>query len=57
MDILKFDVIFRMDWLTTHLFIIDCDSKRITAYTWDGICVTFHGEKHDALPTPGGVDS
>ena len=26
------------------------NSRRITAYTWDGICVTFQGEKHDALP-------
>ena len=30
--------------------IINCDSRRISAYTPDGICVTFQGEKHDALP-------
>ena len=29
---------------------IDCDSRRITAYTQDGIRVTFQGEKQDALP-------
>ena len=33
-----------------HRVIIDCDSMRITAYTQDGICVIFQGEKHDALP-------
>ena len=50
MDISEFDVILRMDWLTVHRVVIDCDSRRITAYTWNGICVTFQGEKHDALP-------
>ena len=50
MDISNFDVILGMDWLTTHQVIIDCDSRRITAYTRDGICVSFKGEKHDALP-------
>ena len=45
-----FDVILSMDWLTTHRVIIDCDSRRITAYTRDSICVTFQGEKHYALP-------
>ena len=50
MDISNFDVILCMDWLTAHRVIIDCDSRRITAYTRDGIHVTFHGEKHDALP-------
>ena len=49
-DISDFDVILSMDWLTTHRVVIDCDSKRITAYTRDGIRVTFQGEKHDALP-------
>ena len=50
MDISNFDVILGIDWLTTHRVIIDCDSRRITAYTRDGIRVTFQGEKHDALP-------
>ena len=49
MDISDFDVILGMDWLTTHRVVIDCDSRRITAYTRDGIRVTFQGEKHDAL--------
>ena len=50
MDITDFDVILGMDWLTTHRVVIDCDSRRITAYTPDSICVTFQGAKHDALP-------
>ena len=50
MDISDFDVILCMDWLTAHRIVIDCDSKRISAYTSDGIRVTFQGEKHDALP-------
>ena len=50
MDISDFDVILGMDWLMAHLVLIDCDSRRISAYTQDDICVTFQGEKHDALP-------
>ena len=41
MDISEFDVILRMDWLTAHQVIFDCDSRRITVYTRDGIRVTF----------------
>ena len=33
MDISDFDVILGMDWLTTHRVIIDCNSRRIIAYT------------------------
>ena len=50
MDISDFYVILGMDWLTAHRVIIDYDSRRITAYTWDGIRENFQGEKHDALP-------
>ena len=50
MDMLEFDVILGMDWLTTHQVIIDCDRRRVMAYTLDGTCVTFQGDKHDALP-------
>ena len=50
MDISDFDVILGMDWLTAHRVIIDCDNRRITTYTRDGIRVTFQGEKYDALP-------
>ena len=50
MDISDFDVILRMDWLTAHQVVIDCDHRRITTYTRDGIRVTFQGDKHDVLP-------
>ena len=50
MDMSKFDVIIGMDWLTAHRVVIDYDRRRITAYTQDGRCVMFQGDKHDALP-------
>ena len=49
MDIPEFDVILRIDWLMAHRFVIDCERKRVTAYTQDGTCVTFQGDKHDVL--------
>ena len=33
MDMSKFDVILGMDWLTAYRVVIDCECKRITAYT------------------------
>ena len=50
MDMLEFDVILRMDWLTTHRVVIDCDRRRVTVYTLDGNCVMFKRDKHNALP-------
>ena len=50
MDISDFDVILGMDWLTAHRVVIDCDRRRVTAYTHDSIRITFQGDKHDALP-------
>ena len=50
MDMLKLNVILGMDWLTAHPVVIDCDRKRVTAYTPDGTCFMFQGDKHDALP-------
>ena len=50
MNLSEFDVILGMDWLTTHQAVIDCDRRRVTTYTLDGICVMFQGDKHDALP-------
>ena len=49
-DMLEFDVILGMDWLATHQVVIDCDRRRVTAYTQDRICVMFQGDKHNALP-------
>ena len=46
----EFDVILRIDWLTEHRVVIDCDRRRVIAYTLDGICVMFQGNKHDVLP-------
>ena len=50
MDMSEFDVIWGMDWLTTYRFVIDCERRRVTAYTKDGTRVTFQGDKHDILP-------
>ena len=33
-----------------HRVVINCECRRVAAYTQDGICVTFQGDKHDALP-------
>ena len=41
MDISDFDVILGMDWLMAHRVVIDCDCRRITAYTRNGIRVNF----------------
>ena len=43
-DMTEFDVILGMDWLTSHLVIIDCGRRRVTAYTQDEICVMFQGD-------------
>ena len=41
MDMLEFDVILGMDWLTGYRVVIDCERRRVTAYTQDGTCVVF----------------
>ena len=50
MDMSEFDVILGMDWLTAYRVVIDCESRRVTAYTHDGTRVVFQGDKHDILP-------
>ena len=30
--------------------VIDCERRRVTAYTQDGTRVTFQGDKHDIFP-------
>ena len=50
MDMSEFDVILSIDWLTALQVIINCDRIRVIANTLDDICVTFQGDKHDALP-------
>ena len=52
MDMSEFDVILRMDWLTAYRVVIDCECRRVTAYTQDGTRVVFQGDKHDIFPQP-----
>ena len=50
MDMSKFDVLLGMDWLTAYRVVIDCERRRVTAYTQDCARVVFQGDKHDILP-------
>ena len=50
MDMSKFDVILGMDWLTAYKVVINCERRRVTAYTQDGTRVVFQGDKHDISP-------
>ena len=43
MDMSKFDVILGMVWLTAYRVVIDCERRRVTAYTQDGTHVVFRG--------------
>ena len=50
MDMSEFKVILRMDWLIAYWIVIDCERRRVTAYTQDGTRVVFQGDKQDILP-------
>ena len=50
MDMSEFDVILGMDWLTAYRVVIDCERRRVTAFTQDDTRVVFQGDKHDILP-------
>ena len=50
MDMSEFDVILGMDWLTAYRVVIDCERRRVTAYTQDNTRVEFQEDKHDILP-------
>ena len=41
MDMSEFDVILGMDWLTAYRVVIDCEHRRVTAYTHDSTRVVF----------------
>ena len=41
MDMSEFNVILRMDWLTAYQVVINCERRRVTAYTQDDTRVTF----------------
>ena len=43
MDMSEFDVILGMDWLTAYRVVIDCERRRVTAYTQDNTRVVFQG--------------
>ena len=36
--------------MIAYRIVIDCESRRVTAYTQDGTRVVFQGDKHDILP-------
>ena len=50
MDMSEFDIILGIDWLTAYRVVIDCECRRVTAYTQNGTRVVFQGDKHDILP-------
>ena len=50
MDISKFKVILRMDWLMAHRVVIDCDRRWVTAYTQDVIVLRFRGRSMMLYP-------
>ena len=41
LDMSEFDVILRMDWLIAYRVVIDCECRRVTAYTQDGNRMVF----------------
>ena len=49
MDMSEFDVILGMDWLTSYRVVINCECRRVTAYTQDGTRVVFQRDKDDIL--------
>ena len=50
LDISKFDVILGMDWLIAYRIVIDCERRRVTAYTQDGTRMVFQRDKNDIFP-------
>ena len=46
----RFDVILEMDWLIAYRIVIDCERRRVTAYTQDGTRMVFQRDKNDILP-------
>ena len=50
MDISEFDIILGRDWLTVYRVVINCERRRVTAYTQDGNRMVFQGDDHDIFP-------
>ena len=49
-DMSEFEIILGKDWLTAYKVVIDCERRRVTAYTQDSTRVVFQGDKHDFFP-------
>ena len=43
LDMSEFEVILRVDWLIAYKIVIDCERRRVTAYTQDGTRMEFQG--------------
>ena len=43
LDMSEFDVILGMDWLTVYRVVIDCERRRVTAYTQNSTRMEFQG--------------
>ena len=43
MEMSEFDVILVMDWLKVYRIVINCECRRVTAYTQDGTRIVFQG--------------
>ena len=41
LDMSEFDVILGMNWLTVYRVVIDCERRRVTAYTQNGTRMEF----------------
>ena len=50
MDMSELDFILGTDELMAHRVVIDYDRMRVIAYTPNGTCVVFQGNRHDASP-------
>ena len=50
MDMSEFEVILRMDWLIAYRIVIDCERRRVTAYTQDGTPMVSQRDKNDIFP-------
>ena len=46
----EFEVILRMDWLIAYRVVIDCERRRVSAYTQDDNRIVFQGGRHDIFP-------
>ena len=50
LDMSKFDAILGMDWPIAYRIAIDCECRRVTAYTQDGTLMVFQRDENDILP-------